>query len=191
MPFSLFGKRKKYPFNKQKKNPAAAVYAGPEYFARWNGQRPEEEVLDVYAGPEYFEDQLTPPEEIGKTFEEDAPLPPEDEEKYNTIYAGPEPLEETAPVYAGPEPAEEAAQDGGGEEPPRERAALVYAGPEFFARRRAKAEVEALAAGVYAGPEPPAAGMGGISGSMGMMGAAFVPAPQEPPAEEGKAEKEE
>lgn len=189
MPFNLFGKRKKYPFNKQKKNPAAAVYAGPEYFARRNGQRPEEEVLDVYAGPEYFEDRLTPPEEIGKTFEEDAPLPPEDEEKYNTIYAGPEPLEETAPVYAGPEPAEEAAPDGGGEEPPRERAALVYAGPEFFARRRA--EVEALAAGVYAGPEPPAAGMGGISGSMGMMGAAFVPAPQAAPVEEGKAEKEE
>jgi len=191
MPFNLFGKRKKYPFNKQKKNPAAAVYAGPEYFARRNGQRPEEEVLDVYAGPEYFEDRLTPPEEIGKTFEEDAPLPPEDEEKYNTIYAGPEPLEETAPVYAGPEPSEEAAPDGGGAEPPRERAALVYAGPEFFARRRAEAEVEALAAGVYAGPEPPAAGMGGISGSMGMMGAAFVPAPQAAPAEEGKAEKEE
>ena len=191
MPFSLFGKRKKYPFNKQKKDPAAAVYAGPEYFARRNGQRPEEEVLDVYAGPEFFEDQLTPPEEIRKTFEEDAPLPPEDEEQYNTIYAGPEPLEETAPVYAGPEPAEEAAQDGGGEEPPRERAALVYAGPEFFARRRAEAEVEALVAGVYAGPEPPAAGMGGISGSMGMMGAAFVPAPQAAPAEEGKAEKEE
>ena len=191
MPFNLFGKRKKYPFNKQKKNPAAAVYAGPEYFARRNGQRPEEEVLDVYAGPEYFEDRLTPPEEIGKTFEEDVPLPPEDEEKYNTIYAGPEPLEETAPVYAGPEPAEEAAPDGGGAEPPRERAALVYAGPEFFARRRAEAEVEALAAGVYAGPEPPAAGMGGISGSMGMMGAAFVPTPQAAPAEEGKAEKEE
>lgn len=191
MPFSLFGKRKKYPFNKQKKNPAAAVYAGPEYFARRNGQRPEEEVLDVYAGPEYFEDRLTPPEEIGKTFEEDAPLPPEDEEKYNTVYAGPEPLEETAPVYAGPEPAEEAAPDGGGAEPPRERAALVYAGPEFFARQRAKAEAEALAAGVYAGPEPPATGMGGISGSMGMMGAAFVPAPQAAPAEEGKAEKEE
>ena len=176
MPFNLFGKRKKYPFNKQKKNPAAAVYAGPEYFARRNGQRPEEEVLDVYAGPEYFEDRLTPPE---------------DEEKYNTIYAGPEPLEETAPVYAGPEPSEEAAQDGGGEEPPRERAALVYAGPEFFTRRRAEAEVEALAAGVYAGPEPPAAGMGGISGSMGMMGAAFGPTPQAAPAEEGKAEKEE
>lgn len=191
MPFSLFGKRKKYPFNKQKKDPAAAVYAGPEYFARRNGQRPEEEVLDVYAGPEFFEDRLTPPEEIGKTFEEDAPLPPEDEEKYNTIYAGPEPLEETAPVYAGPEPAEEAAQDGDGAEPPREQTALVYAGPEFFARRRAEAEVEALAAGVYAGPEPPAAGMGGISGSMGMMGAAFVPAPQAAPAEEGKAEKEE
>ena len=52
MPFSLFGKRKKYPFNKQKKDPAAAVYAGPEYFARRNGQRPEEEGLDVYAGPE-------------------------------------------------------------------------------------------------------------------------------------------
>ena len=191
MPFNLFGKRKKYPFNKQKKNPAAAVYAGPEYFARRNGQRPEEEVLDVYAGPEYFEDRLTPPEEIGKTFEEDAPLPPEDEEKYNTIYAGPEPLEETAPVYAGPEPAEEDAPVSDGAEPPRERAALVYAGPEFFARRRAEAEVEALAAGVYAGPEPPAAGMGGISGSMGMMGAAFVPAPQAAPAEEGKAEKEE
>ena len=177
MPFRLFGKRKKYPFNKQKKNPASAVYAGPEYFARRSGQRPEEEVLDVYAGPEYFEDQLTPPEEIKKTFEEDAPLPPEDEEQYNT-------------VYAGPEPAEEAASDSGGAEPPRERAALVYAGPEFFARRRAKAEAEALAAGVYAGPEPPAAGMGGMSGSMGMMGAAFVPAPQATPAEEGKADGE-
>ena len=178
MPFSLFGKRKKYPFNKQKKDPAAAVYAGPEYFARRNGQRPEEEVLDVYAGPEFFEDQLTPPEEIRKTFEEDAPLPPEDEEQYNTVYAGPEPPEEDAPVSDGAEP-------------PREQTALVYAGPEFFARRQAKAEAAALAIGVYAGPEPPAAGMGGISGSMGMMGAAFVPAPQAPPAEEGKAAGEE
>ena len=178
MPFSLFGKRKKYPFNKQKKNPAAAVYAGPEYFARRNGKKPEEEVLDVYAGPEYFEDQLTPPEEIKKTFEEDAPLPPEDEEQYNTVYAGPEPEEEAAP-------------DGDGAEPPRERTALIYAGPEFFAKRRAKAEADALAAGVYAGPEPPAAGMGGMSGSMGMMGAAFVPAPQEPPRDGGKADGEE
>lgn len=178
MPFSLFGKRKKYPFNKQKKDPAAAVYAGPEYFARRNGQRPEEEVLDVYAGPEFFEDQLTPPEEIRKTFEEDAPLPPEDEEQYNTVYAGPEPPEEDAPVSDGAEP-------------PREQTALVYAGPEYFARRQAKAEAVALAIGVYAGPEPPAAGMGGMSGSMGMMGAAFVPAPQAPPAEEGKADGEE
>ncbi len=178
MPFKLFGKRKKYPFNKQKKDPAAAVYAGPEYFARRNGQKPEEEVLDVYAGPEFFEDRLTPPEEIGKVFEEDAPPPPEDEERYNTVYGGPEPTEETAP-------------DGDGAEPPVERAALVYAGPEFFARQRAKAEADALTAGVYAGPEPPAAGMAGISGSMGMMGAAFVPAPQEPPREEGKADGEE
>ena len=179
MPFSLFGKRKKYPFNKQKKNPAAAVYAGPEYFARRNGQRPEEEVLDVYAGPEYFEDQLTPPEEIGKTFEEDAPLPPEDEEKYNTIYAGPELLEETAPDYAGPEPSEEAAPDGGGAEPPRERAALVYAGPEYFKRRRAEREdISALASGVYAGPEP---------GQTGMMGlGAFAGSPEA----DGKADEE-
>ena len=175
MPFDLFGKRKKYPFNKKKDAPPVAVYAGPEYFRRRNGRDREEELLDVYAGPEFFEEPLTPPEEIGKTFEEDAPRTPEDEERYNT-------------VYAGPEPAEEAAQDGGGEEPPRERAALVYAGPEFFARRRAETEAEAIAVGVYAGPEPPAAGMGGISGSMGMMGAAFVPAPQEPPAEEEKAD---
>ena len=73
----------------------------------------------------------------------------------------------------------------------KDPAAAVYAGPEFFARRQAKAEAEALVIGVYAGPEPPAAGMGGISGSMGMMGAAFVPAPQAPPAEEGKADGEE
>ena len=108
MAFSLFGK-KKYPFNKQKKDPAAAVYAGPEYFARRSGRiyaGPEHfrggegEVLDVYAGPEFDEDP-TPPEEIRRTFEGDAPLPPADEEAYNTVYAGPEKPEVAAPVYAG------------------------------------------------------------------------------------------
>ena len=70
MAFDLFGKRKKYPHNKKKAAPPAAVYAGPEYFRRRAGQTPEEEVLDVYAGPEYYEEPLTPPEEIGKVFED-------------------------------------------------------------------------------------------------------------------------
>ena len=164
MSFNLFGKRKKYPHNKKKAAPPAAVYAGPEYFRRRSGQAPEEEVLDVYAGPEYFE---RPPEEIGKVFEEkDAPLPPEEDAGAFTVYAGPEPPQETAPVYAGPEP-------------PRERTALVYAGPEYFKRRRAEREdISALASGVYAGPEP---------GQTGMMGlGAFAGSPEA----DGKADEE-
>ena len=138
MAFDLFGKRKKYPHNKKKAAPPAAVYAGPEYFRRRAGQTPEEEVLDVYAGPEYYEEPLTPPEEIGKVFEEaDAPLPPEEDENAATIYAGPEPAKGTG--------------------------LLVYAGPEFFRRRQAeKEDISALASGVYAGPEP------GVGGMMGM-----------------------
>ena len=180
MAFSLFGK-KKYPFNKQKKNPAAAVYAGPEYFARLSGRvyaGPEHyrggegEVLDVYAGPEFDEDP-TPPEEITGVFAEDAPLPPADEEPYNTVYAGPEKPEEAAPVYAGPEK-------------PEARAALVYAGPEFFARKRSGLSAEELssAIGVYAGPDP---SRGGGMGMMGMMGA---PSPADPDKAEDKGDGE-
>ena len=183
MAFSLFGK-KKYPFNKQKKDPAAAVYAGPEYFARRSGRiyaGPEHfrggegEVLDVYAGPEFDEDP-TPPEEIRRTFEEDAPLPPADEEAYNTVYAGPEKPEVAAPVYAGPEK-------------PEARAALVYAGPEFFARKRSELREDALssAIGVYAGPEPP---RDGGMGMMGMMGMSGVPSPGDPAKAEEKGDGE-
>ncbi len=180
MPFHLFGKRKKYPFNK-KKNPPAAVYAGPEYFAQRAGrndrngriyagpERPDDRDADVeiYAGPEYFEDQL-PPKEIGQVFEEsDAPLPPEEDESFNTVYAGPEPPEDVEAEGAAGKPG-----------------LLVYAGPAFFARRDSKAADDALASGVYAGPEPP---RGGMMGMMGMMGG---PSPT-PPKNEGKAEGEE
>ena len=169
MAFDFLKKRKKYPFNK--KNPPAAVYAGPEYFARRNGRiyaGPERSGSDdvdveIYAGPEFFENQL-PPKEIGEVFEElDAPLPPEEDEAFHTVYAGPEPRED-APVYAGPE---------NGKKP----GLLVYAGPEFFARRRAeKEDISALASGVYAGPEPPAGGMGA--------------AMETPPTEAEKADEE-
>ncbi len=134
MAFKLFGK-KKYPFNKQKKEPAAGVYAGPEYFARRSGRiyaGPEpsrgerEEILDVYAGPE-FDPEPAPPEEIAKAFAEDDPLPPEDGEIYDTVYAGPEPPEETGP---------EEREDRTGQ------AVLIYAGPEFFAGRRPKTPKE-------------------------------------------------
>ncbi len=139
MAFKLFGK-KKYPFNKQKKEPAAGVYAGPEYFARRSGRiyaGPEpsrgerEEILDVYAGPE-FDPEPAPPEEIAQVFAEDAPLPPDDGEIYNTVYAGPEPPEETGPVCAGPEEREDRTG----------QAVLIYAGPEFFAGRRPKTPKE-------------------------------------------------
>ena len=168
MAFDFLKKRKKYPFNK--KAPPTAVYAGPEYFARRNGRiyaGPErfgsrDADVEIYAGPEYFEDEL-PPKEIGEVFEElDAPLPPDEDERYNTVYAGPEPRV-NAPVYAGPEGA-------------RKPGLLVYAGPEFFERRRAeKEDISALASGVYAGPEPPAGGM-----------AAAVP----PPPKDGQADEE-
>lgn len=97
MPFKLFGRI--YPFNKRKTDPPAAVYAGPEYFRRRSGGKPEGEVLDVYAGPEFFEE---PPEKPDFP-EEDAPLPPEEA----PVYAGPEPSssgeERASLVYAGPE----------------------------------------------------------------------------------------
>ena len=165
----LFGRKKKYPFNK--KNPPAAVYAGPESFTRraprndGNGriyagpERSDDCDVDVeiYAGPEYYERQA--PEGP----EEDAPLPPEDEETYAAVYAGPEP------------PAE-----GEADAPAKKPGLLVYAGPEFFARKADKAPDVALAVGVYAGPEPPRVGM------MGMMGGASPT----PPEDEGKADGE-
>ena len=180
MAFNLFGKRKKYPFNKLRKDPAAAVYAGPEYFERRNGggrlyAGPEpsknragenrDEMKDVYAGPEYFgikpdwdpdaveaeiyagpeafEGRLSPEKDAP---EEDAPLPPE----------------ESVPVYAGPEDAEELVRKikeslDGAKEPDSSRRArfkdmeeqtrLVYAGPEYFARRRRQAEEQAQGEG--------------------------------------------
>jgi hypothetical protein len=165
MAFSLFGKRKKYPFNKQKKNPAAAVYAGPEYFARragriYAGPEPsrgnEGEVLDVYAGPEFDGEPTSPADE-----------------RFDAVYAGPEPPEEPSPVYAGPEKPE--------------RAALVYAGPEFFAGKRSGLPEEdpSLAVGVYAGPEPSrSSGMGMMLGMMG------VPSPVDPAKAEDKGDGE-
>ncbi len=48
MAFNLFGKRKKYPFNKKKDDPPQAVYAGPEHLRRRAGQdRDGADVLDV------------------------------------------------------------------------------------------------------------------------------------------------
>ena len=139
MAFEFLKKRKKYPFNK--KNPPAAVYAGPEYFARRSGRKDDADV-EIYAGPEYYEGRL-PPKDGG---EEDAPLPPEEA----PVYAGPEPREARGGrIYAGPEK-------------PEKPALLVYAGPEFFQRRKAeKDDIAALASGVYAGPEPPRGGMMG------------------------------
>lgn len=168
----LFGRKKKYPFNK--KNPPAAVYAGPEYFARRSGQKRDEgEVVDVYAGPERSDDCdvdveiYAGPEYYERQApegpEEDAPLPPEDEETYAAVYAGPEP------------PAE-----GEADAPAKKPGLLVYAGPEFFARKADIAPDVALAVGVYAGPEPPRVGM------MGMMGGASPT----PPEDEGKADGE-
>ena len=191
----LFGRKKKYPFNK--KNPPAAVYAGPEYFARRSGQKRDEgEVVDVYAGPESFTRRDPRNDGNGRIYagpersddcdvdveiyagpeyyerqapegpEEDAPLPPEDEETYAAVYAGPEP------------PAE-----GEADAPAKKPGLLVYAGPEFFARKADKAPDVALAVGVYAGPEPPP---GGMMGMMGMMGGASPT----PPEDEGKADGE-
>ena len=205
----LFGRKKKYPFNK--KNPPAAVYAGPEYFARRSGQKRDEgEVVDVYAQPFPVGHGLPPlpaPEGGGQDLgvgehrqgalgqlqsrrqaphrhgaaarrgqlpvrqapegpEEDAPLPPEDEETYAAVYAGPEPPEE-----------------GEADAPAKKPGLLVYAGPEFFARKADKAPDVALAVGVYAGPEPPP---GGMMGMMGMMGG---PSPT-PSEDEGKADGE-
>ncbi len=117
MLFKLFGKRKKYPFNKQKHGQAVGVYAGPEYFRRLSGQPPEDPVLDVYAGPEFFERQTNLPEE---------------DERFNTVYAGPEPpTERAALVYAGPE---FFARRQSGHAP-----APVYAGPEPDAGMRNEA----------------------------------------------------
>ncbi len=131
MAFRLFGKGKKYPFSKQKKKEApAAVYAGPEYFQRrYGGGR-------LYAGPE--------------------PSRPGRDEADSEVYAGPEFFEDRLPPRGGgeedaPLPPEEAPVYAGPKPP-----LLIYAGPEFFARRR-KTDADEESApfnGVYAGPAP-------------------------------------
>jgi hypothetical protein len=119
MAFNLFGKRKKYPFNKKMDDPPKAVYAGPEYFARRSGRAQEDDVLDVYAGPEYYEREPDPKEA------REAPLPPEDPP--TAVYAGPEPPEERgALIYAGPEFFERRNVKA----PDASAAVGVYAGPD-------------------------------------------------------------
>ncbi len=83
-------------FEKQKRNPAEAVYAGPEYFSR------DPATEEVYAGPGFFE-KGDPDEPIIEEEEQS-----EEQKPIDLVYAGPEKIERPPEpvmmaVYAGPE----------------------------------------------------------------------------------------
>ena len=118
--------KKKYPWNKglqglfgrrKEIDQAKAVYAGPEYFARRNGRKIEEDpegLNDVYAGPEFFEEHTYDGKEDGGRVYEGP-------ENYGTIRPErPEDMEK--PVYAGPEFFEQPTM-------------LIYAGPEYYNKK--------------------------------------------------------
>ena len=96
MLFGLFGKRKKYPFNKMGQDAPKVVYGGPEMLRPASGTK-DEASLKIYAGP---------PKDIGRPA---APAPEEDPNL--ELYAGPpvpppeedDPTEPLKPVYAGPD----------------------------------------------------------------------------------------
>ena len=70
----------RYPFNKKKPNPIAAVYAGPEEMARRNRPDPTEPMEEVYAGP---------PEPVLAEDEPEQTNPQNINPPAMTVYAGP------------------------------------------------------------------------------------------------------